>query len=427
MVVVQHASSAITRRAAAAVRPQRLGVVFVLFVLWLLAIPFHRYPVYETYSLDNLMAPVLMLLALFQPRLAHGAHQAARMRGLAALVLIYFLYSLATVLPLMSETSLLMQKSWLALRTGFYFVLPLLFIRDARGFRIVKTTIVIMAMIACISALLAALGMVQFEVTRFAQSRLGMDWLPKSIGLFSSYGDVAILCGLTAVFLVSHKSGELGLFLASKLGKLIVVAVLILGLLGNQSRNIVLSIFAGVGAYWFLGTIRSSRQAATGGLLVLSAMMVLTAVLLFFSGDIVSGISQVGGEKAEATALGRLDSYRESFRIFSQSPLIGATPDIYRQHAYLVEGVHNMWIKVALRGGMLALFFMGTLFLMGFLGAARALYDERTARDARVAGAGIFVLLMATQFYGGLSDTFWVALGFCLSLRLASTQGWKLG
>ena len=229
---------------------QRHGLLFVLFVIWVLSLPFQRYSIVSTYSIDNVLAPLICMLAIFLPRLRDRSVVSQRIKWLVVIVALYVLQGLPHMLHYMGVPDQFWYEGWLLVRSGFYFLAPAMYVRDLRSFRIMKQLIVVITVIGALSAFLVSIGVLHLEVERFSESRIGESWLPKSVGLFSNYGDLSILYGFVVVLLISHGRDELGFGMGTRLGKLIIWCILLLGLVGSQSRNMLFGTLIAMAVYW---------------------------------------------------------------------------------------------------------------------------------------------------------------------------------
>jgi hypothetical protein len=402
---------------------QRHGLVFILFAIWILSIPFQRYSLVKTYSVDNLLAPLLCLVALFLPRLRNPYVVSRRIKTMLVVVGLYGLFWMASLFPVFSLNPVLLQRSWLGLRDAFYLFPVLFFVRDRYSFRMLKSLLIIVTMMAAVSALLGSLGWIQLPVERYESSRIDIAWLPKAIGLLSNYGDVAMLYGFTAVLMVSHSREELAFGLSARGGKWLVWLSLLAGVLGSQSRNLVLTVLLALGAYRVfraLSNAQASTRIAVAGILI-AIVISVTAVLGTFGGDIAEAMGHWGGTNAAETADWRLHTYGQALTLIGQNPFTGITSDMYGKWGYLAEVLHNMWLRVLLQGGVLRFFALVGLFWL----AAKSGYinlgaEGERAHNAALVLASLIAMLLATQFYPGESDIMWVMLGALVSFSWVS-------
>ncbi|MCC6528684.1 MAG: O-antigen ligase family protein [Pseudomonadales bacterium] len=402
-----------------------------LFFLWMLSIPFSRYSLSGTVSLDNFLAMLLPFTAFFlRPPAGFQA-----LRGwVVCLIWTGFcclVFAAGWTLNFFTSLDILYQRAMLLLKLLVYFFIPILYLRNHHAFRQVKGVLILLTIIAGFSTFLAALGWIQLPVDRFESSRLGLEWLPKAIGLFSSYGDVAMLYGVTAVLLVSHERAALPWQLGRPLVKLGIWLVLLLGLIGNQSRNVLLTTLVALASYGLIRSLESSKQPKSRQLwigLSLATILLLIGLLVAFGQEAVSGISHLGGKGAAGTAEGRAQSYRQAIGLIAREPWLGISIDTYLQWRQLADFMHNMWLKIMLNGG-----FMSLLAMLGLLwGALRGLFGTgrkpslEFQRDRALLASLLFSLVFAAEFYGGMTQVWWILLAVVFSfgwLRWQYDQG----
>lgn len=403
----------------AAVVEQRHGPAFALYAIWFLSLPFYRFSVVATYSLDNLLAPLVCLSAVFLPSVRDPSVRHQRSCAIGAILMLYLIYTTSGLLTVLDNSEAFWSRAWQSLRAGFYVLAPLLYIRDRWSWDVTKVLIMLCAMAAAISAFLASIGVIDLEVERYGVSRLEVDWLPKAIGLFSSYGDVAMLYGFTAVVLLSHKKGDLFLGLGSLWFRLVVALVLFMGLAGSQSRNIALSTVAAVGAYYVLDRFRRAKGGLRYAIAVyfLIAAMVAGALMVVFGGDVVEDVSGWGGESAYQTAQTRLFSYQKAIELIVAEPLFGVSQVTYKAWGGLVDGIHNMWLRILLQRGVIGFLAMMAMVVLAYRYSMRVMLSQNTSahREAQLALAGLVAIVVAVEFYPGLSDVYRVMLSVALS------------
>jgi len=402
---------------------QRHGILFVVFSIWVLSLPLHRFSVVATYSVDNLLAPTLCLLALLLPRLRDRAISAQRTKTLLVVMALYALHGVSQLLPIMGAPDVFWHEAWVALRNGFYFMAPVLYIRDLWSFRVMKRLLVAITVLGAVSVFLVAIGIIHLDVERFADNRFGVDWLPKSVGLFSNYGDLSILYGFVSVLLVSHGRGEIGYGMDSLAGKLLLWGILLLGLIGSQSRNMLFGTLIAMGVYWAWRKLQDTRGSQRFVLISIffAAAIALPGLAAVFGNMLVSGVSSLGGAEAQHTAVGRLESYAQAIALIVKYPF-GVNYDQYQQWAGLIYHVHNMWLKLLLNGGILSAGAVLGLFWIAYRGGSRAGQPPLLAVEPALVVASAAAIFIAVEFYPGLSDMMWVMLGTLVSFNWVRRQ-----
>ena len=300
-------------------------------------------------------------------------------------------------------------------------------IRSSYTFRQMKGLLILLAAIAAISALLAALGWIHLPADRFESSRIGLEFIPKAIGLFSNYGDVAMLYAVTAVLLVSQPRAALPWGLGHPFAKLTIWLVLLLGLVGNQSRNVLITTLAALLVYLGIRTLEREQHPRNRLLLLSAAVaggLVLLGLVVLLGQTMVDEVSHLGGIGAANTARARLNSYQQAVQLIAREPWLGITLDTYRSWGSLADGIHNMWLKIMLNGGFVSL----TAMLALLWGALRGLFNTGRKvsvefhRDRAVIASLLFSLVLASQFYPGLSMMWWILLGVVMSFGCLKWQ-----
>lgn len=418
-MLMGRAQTSVAQNRAVVPQQQRHGPVFGLFALWLLSLPFYRYSVFGTYSLDNLLAPVVCLAAIFLPRLQDSRIQTQRIRVIVLVSICYLVYVTAGLIAWIGGSDMFWSRAWQSLRDGLYILAPLLYIRDCWSWNMTKGMVVVCTLVAAASVFMASTGLIEFEVVRFETSRVGIEWLPKAIGLFSSYGDVAMLYGFTVVVLITHRRDELCCGMGHLWFRLMAAAVLMLGVAGSQSRNVVLSTLAALGAYYVLVRFRKAKanlRLVMAVFILLSALLA-GAVLVLFGGDLVEGVSGWGGENAYQTAHTRLESYRQAIELITAEPFFGVSLATYKTWGGLVDGIHNMWLRVLLQRGYFGFVALAAIFVLAFRCGMGGLSSRSTDydRESQLALAALTAIAVAVEFYPGLSDTFRIMLSIVLA------------
>jgi len=332
-------------------------------------------------------------------------------------------------LSLASNTLLLWpQVGAMAVNMG-YFLIPLLFIRDVNFLKTTFGIVIIITLIGCLSAFFVSTGLLTLPYERFEDSRLGVESLRKSIGLLGSYGNMAQLCAYTVLLtMVLPKKEYLFGYGAKKVKTLIIFSIL-LGIIGTQSRNIILGIFVAMIALYFVRLV-STKSGSQRSMMVIS----------LFSGFIVSGviigislpyiydfISSLGGSGAKTTAEGRLSQYEVAFEVFRESPFLGLDASEYLRKGYLIDHVHSLWIGLAARGGILTLLVFIFWLYWSLKGAYKALEEQEKTRYSMIVIAYFATLFVAVSFYPAHRVyLFWLMFGIASSLSCIPGRSSKM-
>ena len=406
----------------------RYRILSSIYAFWILSLPFYQFSVVGTYSIDNLLAPLVCILAVPINLLQDRRYVLKRMRILLLVLTFYSIYGLARMITFYGIPKLFLIFGQYSLLHGFYFLAPILFIHDLRTFRMTKSMLIIVTMTGAMSAFLAAIGLIHLGLERFDETRVGLAWLPKAIGLFSSYGDLAILYGFTVVLIISHGRKDLFLGLGTRFGKMFVWITLLLGLVGSQSRNILLSTLTALGIYWvfrkFQKPMKSNLIPKIG--LLLAGIIISSCILIVYGDNLMEIISNLGGKRARLSVDDRIGSYALALQLLKEEPMtfvLGVSSENYLVYAPVVDHIHNMWLKLLLTGGIFAVSgIAGLLWIALYPGLAPAKKPIIPAEPPHVVST-VAAIFIASQFYGGLSQMMWVLLGMLISFSGVMFQG----
>lgn len=393
------------------------GPLYGLFILWMLSIPFHQFSIIKTYSLDNLLAPILLIGGFLFSRIRNSEVARVRSKSMRLLVVLYVIYAVAGLVPMLGSSELFWHRVWMSMRVSCYFFIPMLYIRDARSWRDVKALVLYIACMGAATAFLVSIDVLNLGYERFEASRIGVDWLPKSIGVFGNYGDMAMLYGFSAVALVSHFGRDLNCGISTRIGKPLIWAILLLGVLGSQSRNMIISTIIALIVYWF-----SQRYMTTGvrartfmlGQLTFVGIIVV-GILIVFGGSLADSVSHWGGEGAYQTAQDRISSFQQAITLILQNPFFGISGQRYSEYRYLVEETHNMWLLLLLERGIIGFFSILAIFIFAVSSGLRAAKQENFVRDGSLVLGTLSAVFVAVEFYPGVSDVLMMMLSICIS------------
>lgn len=386
-----------------------------LFYFWLASLPFSW--VIANYisaiAPDKMLAPLLIILGA----LSTAGMRGDRVRVVTRYCFLVVVFLLVKHISFIESGALYAELMWVdAIKLG-YFIVPLLCIRSIEQFRTSAWIIVWVAVAGCVSVFLVSVGWLTLPAERFESSRLGLDLLQKAIGIFRSYGDLAQYLAFAVLWVVvapgvNAKSSFL------KLMRYIVGFGGVLGVLGAQSRNIVLSVLVALTALWLLRRIqRTSHQGGVGLVLGFSgSFLVIAGLAGFFANDLINLLSGIGGDHARITANARLEQYTMAWNVISTSPLLGADAATYRYMAPYIEGIHNIWLRLAAHGGLLVVIMMLLLLAKVYFGIHRSALVPSKSECAVVAKGYFAALLVATMLYVGMGEMFWALLGVVTSL-----------
>jgi len=383
--------------------------IFTLFSLWFLLLPFTI--ISSLYlgivALDKLIAPILLIVWLVMFSLGHYRISQNKLLIIIIAFLFFFLRNISFIDNSAVYISLLKED---AILFG-YFCLPILYVNNIDKVKAIGKLVSINAAVGCTSAFLVALGLLSLPYERFSRSRIGLD-IDKSIGLFTSYGDLAqhaaflliLSVFLPVVFVKKRKLRYLISFVA--------VVIVIMGLIGNQSRSFLLSIIAAfLAASFFLYRSGLKRNMLTIDILLSAVGIVLVGVATYFFVDIINLLAGLGGEQAQSTAGGRVLQYRMAFDLVKENLILGVNGDVFSRAGASIHGVHNMWLGQLARGGVISVAILLALLFLIFRSSLILLNNQSAKYYAIVTIGYMAAVIMSTLFYPGDSVLFWVLLG----------------
>jgi len=386
-----------------------------LFFLWVASFPLTNFYLVAELSIDNLLVPILFVAWLF----FMGDKQ--RKIGWSSVVIIMFVYLTGIAMEhRVFQGGVPFQFAlWTLARDGGYFMLPFLFVTDRSTFRAGSAAIVIVAMAGGFTAILVSLGLLHLEYIRLQPTRIGLDFLPKATGVFRNFGDVALLAGYTVLVLLAYGSRDLPFKLGTRSAKIIVLIFLFLGLVGTQSRNMLVSMIVAVPAYAFFNSLskvsRKRRQEYLVG--AFAVAIVGGALIIFFAGDVISLLTNIGGGDAAHTAQTRLSSYDQAEALFGEAFVSGINYSSPSRTS-LAELVHNLWIGLFLRGGIISVLSMAFFYIYAMRSVFRVMLIDPRNTEAKILGAFIFCAVTASMFFPAGSLIYWFMLGMIMTVRV---------
>lgn len=398
-----------------------------LFSLWMLSLPFYQFSVVGTLSVDNLLAPLLLVFWMFAaPLSASSAKRVRRILFIAFIVFIYFLFSIIS-LTISGSSDLILAALIQEIKVVLYLLLPVLCISSITLFRKALRLVVYGTAVVSVSAFMQAIGLVQFEFARSAASgRLGTDIISRSPGILGNYGDVAILISISVLATYGSLWRDRR---PRRLLKYALYFIFILGALAAQSRNVVFSVFVAIAVYNFFRNIYKKKAHARVTYIVLNIVAIMFGAFLLWVvfPYIYAAVLGTGGVKQ--SVLARFEQYQEAINLIAANPIFGVGAEIGGRYAQIADTLHNLWLGIGLRGGVLAIVSLAILFLSGFLGSVRRIVNDAVAQEAAIMSATALAMLTASMFYVAQgSYIFWACLGLLLSftslddLRAGSPQ-----
>jgi len=392
-----------------------LGLMGWLLVFWIASFPLKNYYLFTAFSIDNLLVPILFSFWLISIPFTGDK---IRLQPFLLVMIILFIGS--GLDHRVFQGGLGFQESiWGLGRDTGYFLIPILLISSLWRIRSANAAVMLTTAIGALSALLVSTGLLELEYVRFEESRIGIKALRKATGVFTNFGDLALLSAYTVACLRVYEGRDLPFFMSTKWMKGCVIIGLITGVVGTQSRNVLISILVAFFSFSFmkfLVKISNSRRN-TIFLILLPAGSMLVALAVFFIQKISSGLSSIGGGRAANTAQARLDSYFQAFELIPDSIISGINYSNLA-HVALAENLHNIWIGLLLRGGFINVF--STLFIIIYtlIGVLWLIRKNPSNKEVMIIGTFMPTLLVSTMFFPGGSLIYWFLLGLSMTIQL---------
>jgi hypothetical protein len=388
-----------------------IGLNGWLLVVWIFSFPLRNISIFGNTSLDNLLVPVLIGLWAVGVVLKGDK---IRWNVFVPLLIIYLIGSGLDHRVFQGGIEF-RDALWSLCRDAGYFLVPLLLINTLDRARYVNATIMYICAAGTVSALMVSLGILELEYVRMEESRIGIDMLPKATGVFTNFGDVALLASYSTVCLLAYKGNDLPFGFASKKVKVLLVMCIAMGVVGTQSRNLLVSIFIAFLSFKYMTFLARSAPAKRpmNFILTFTGLFIVIAFAAFFIQEISSLLSNMGGGRALNTAEARVGSYQRASEMLSEALLTGisyANPN----DAALAERMHNIWIGLFLRGGLVNVLCNAFIIIYIMRGVFLLLKYDNENKEAIIVGSFISSMLISTMFFPGGSIIYWFMLGVCL-------------
>ena len=387
-----------------------------IYYIWLLLLPYSWIIAHYTgvIALDKMLAPLLLIVGL--PALLQAPP--ARRSAVLQVLIFLFVFMLLKNVSFLADMNLWLDLMWVdAIKIG-YFAVPILYITSMQRFRVSGWIIVISAAAGLITVFMVALGWLVLPLQRFEITRIGVETLQKSIGIFPSYGDLAQYVSFTIGFIAltpGVKNPKASIWRLLRLG---FVAIFFIGLIGAQSRNLLMSALISAASLYFLARIARlplQRRQLTLVFVFIFGLFGL-AFGVFFIGFIIDILSGIGGGLAQDTASARLAQFDYGWQLISSSPLWGINAADYAANPSSVDTIHNLWIKLTAKSGIFTtLLFLIILWRIFSRLLVTMDYQDR-ALDARVVITYFFVMVFSTLFYPAMGEAYWALLGVASAL-----------
>lgn len=391
----------------------------LLFFLWVLTLPFYQFSIVGSFSVDNLLAPLLLVIWIINFAVRGHTIPLYKVRNISQTIAIALVYLLSHMIGLIFTQTAAFTSSYNIASKMLYFILPVLYLITAKDLSRFKNAIIIVTIIASITALLSALGLMQFDFLRQAESRIGSEYLVKSIGVIGTYGDVGILMSLSLLLVIAGRRDQILFGHGSTLKIVFVIAICLIGMASMQSRNMLLTIIVALSSYWILGRWMKTSRLWFNKLYVSIFVTIFFAALTIsiFYEPLLTFAQSIGGtHEAAGTIEDRLSQYRFMWGLINDRLLIGVDPDVYERYEHEISLIHNMWLKELVQGGIITVLTMFLVWWNALIMQVKNYQRGLVVHEPRVFISILLAMLVSTQFYPGGTLIFWVILGACTAI-----------
>ena len=396
-----------------------------LFFVWLLTLPFYQISFVGSLSIDNMLAPVLVVLWLLNLIARSGSLEPSHLNNIFKSLAVAFLYFLSHIASLIMTEGVVWTSAYIVMSKMIYFMIPILYIDSIKLFKRTNDAFIVIMFIASVTALFSALGIIELEFARQAGSRLGEGQLKKSVGVIDAYGDVGLIMSLSLLLVIAGRN-ERVLFGKGSFFKIALIIVFILiGLVSMQSRNMVLTILTALLAYGIIGhwSKHSKSWYKKLYIMVVGGITLSVLTVVTFYQPLLEFVQGIGGTKeAAGTVSDRLSQYMFMWDLVKDRIFIGATPADHERYVHEISLIHNMWLKELVQGGIFSIVAM--LIIWGrALSIQVANIGYKIIHKESIAYAAVLLaMLVATEFYPAGTFIFWTLLGVSSVLLVRDNQ-----
>ncbi len=400
-------------------------IFFLTFAIWFLILPFSAissiYFRVAGLAVDKVMAP--MLIFIWLGLLLAGKYSLCKKK---LLLLIYvFVFFMMRNISFIDDATVFTEFIWRDAIVFGYFALPVLYIDNLKRVDFASKLISVNAVVGCVSAFLVAFSILELPYDRFSESRIGFESIRKSIGVITAYGDVTQLAAffLLLGLFMPDKILPTGKKMTRKFIKLSVLLIIIMGLIGNQSRSYLLSLIFAYGVALFF-SYRSKRTANTllVDVMAILGIVIMIPLMLFILSDIVSSLAGLGGKEAMGSAGARLGQYEMAFSLIRENPIFGVNSEFYIRNGDFAHGVHNLWLGQLTRGGIASTLILLILMINVFRQCVSLFKIDNAVNYAKVLIGYLAAVFLSTLFYPADTDIFWALLGMCTAIIYTLTS-----
>lgn len=398
------------------------------FYLWILSIPFYQFNVIGTLSADNILGPILFIIWLISSGTGNASY--IRKRHLITVLSIIFLYLFSTLVGLLAEGSFkhILILLWQDVKLVLYLLLPLLCIQTKASFRVALRLLVVDGVIISVASFLQSFGLVDFSFSRsLGGDRLGIEGIVRSAGILTNYGDIAILLTISMLVMYCCWKEERKIIYSSKIIHYGIYSVLAVGILAAQSRNVVISIIVGYFSFYIFSKL-VNKQVNVPALLV--TLLILAVPLLLIANLVLPSVytALLGQGGVKASILDRVAQYEYALALITDNFLFGLSGDLLEQNFALISSLHNLWLGLALKGGVFAMLAFLLLFYIVITNALSLVMTSKYLRkEANLVAATSISMLVTSMFYVAHdAHIFWMMMGVTLSLYTLADQNFQV-
>lgn len=401
------------------------SIVFYAFCLFILVLPFFKISVIGTYSVDNLLAPLLLGFWILTFIFRVAPPLTKRHVAYFFLIGLYLLMSLLSDLVVFNARSLKIEIIS-HLKYLLYFILPMICIPSLQRFEGACKLMVLAIAIICWAAVLESLGIISLDFLpiadragdagRFYSSRFGE--LPRSAGLAGEFGTLAVLTSFTisALFLIGNTGLKRSKWNVEVFWKICVVITLLVAIIIAQSRNVFLAGILTIGIIGFLKIFLKDIDVKKIFIAYILFVVIIVGCVVFVANfqDINAFI--VGKYGMRQNIYTRFNQYNWATALISENIILGIDGTLKIRYVNEIISLHNFWLNQMLRFGLLGTLPLALIFLkfskgiIGYVG-------QPQANSMAICMLGLSIAFMvAGMFYAAQSSVYyWFVAGFIMA------------
>lgn len=386
----------------------------LIFCVWIVSLAFYQISFLGSLSIDNIMAPVLFVVWVIYFLSRGQSIPTYQLINIFKSFTVATVYFLSHLISLMTTEGAVWSSAYIIATKMLYFLLPILFINTFKVLKNTNDAFIVVMFIASVSALFSALGIIELEFARQAGSRLGENYLKKSVGVIDAYGDVGLIMAFSLLLVIAGLKEKVMFGKGSYFKVLIVMVLIIIGLVSMQSRNMFLTIMSALGWYWIIGHWASSSKRWYIKLYITLFTVISSTFLIVsvFYTPLLEFVQGIGGTKeAAGTVSDRLSQYSFMWELVKDRIFFGATPQDHEKYAHEIALIHNMWLKELVQGGVLSVLAFSIVWLRALTIQVKNFQRGFMESESKIYICVLLAMLVATQFYPAGTFIFWAMLG----------------